>query len=619
VDARGASQLDSVRAFATPEHIAFEFRLAGPSARALAWLIDLLIRGGAFLALAVPLASLGMLAGIGMILFLWFVLDWLAGGLCEWLWHGQTPGKRALGIRVVGIDGLPAGLGSCLLRNILRWADGLPFVGNAPTFAAGLVAMTWSGTFQRLGDFAAGTLVVSTAHQQPPKPAPPEGAAAELAARLPPELAVAVDGAEARAVASYVARRRQFHPQRRTEMAEHLAGPLRRRFALDPRLEADLLLGAVHVALFPPEPARGAPVAIAAGGRAAALLARRRPEWLRLEALIAGERGVGDRGSAGRAEAAIELSRLYRSACADLALAGAYHLPRAHVAYLHGLVAKAHLRFYRRIGASGGRRLERLLLVDVPARLYGDGCLRVALLAFFGVFLAAGTLGWARPEMAALFVGEHALADLRDLYAEAPRGRGSDAGAAMGGFYLLNNVGIALACFASGIFAGVGSLVWLVFNGLYLGLCFGFMAGVEDPTRAHFFEFVSAHGPFELTGIALAGAAGLRMGLGLVVRRGLPRLEALRRSAAEAVPVMVVAGLLVALAAPIEAFVSPSSMPLAGKRSLMGLCTVALLVYLVGLGARARRIQPPSEADAEAGARSVAHAALAGAGPAGAR
>ena len=589
VDARGVNQLDSVRAFATPEHIAFEFRLAGPAARAMAWLIDLLIRFGVFLILAIPLGLMGFQAGQGMILFLYFVLDWFSGGLCEWLWHGQTPGKRALGIKVVGVDGLPAGLGACLLRNVLRWADGQPFIGLMPTFSAGLLAMVWSGSFQRLGDFAAGTLVIATDRRLPPRPAPAqEGPVTELAARLPPELATVVDGNAARAIASYVARRRQFHPQRRAEMAEHLAGPLRRRFDLPPRLEADLLLCAAHHALFPPDaPAkRGVPavaLAAGAGGKAAALLARRRPDWLRLEGLIAGERTA-----AAKAVPAIELSRLYRSACADLALAGSYHLPRAHVVYLHGLVAQAHLRFYRRITASW-RRLARMLLVEVPARLYGDSCLRVALIAFYGTFLGAAALGWARPEMAGVFVGDDQLANLRDMYSDAPHGRSTDEAAMMGGFYIFNNVGIALACFASGIFAGVGSLVWLVFNGLYLGLCFGYMAGVEDPTRAHFFEFVSAHGPFELTGIALAGAAGLRLGLGLVVRRGLPRLDALRRSAAEAVPVMAVAGLLVALAAPIEAFVSPSSLPLAGKRALMVLCTIVILVYLIGIGGRARR------------------------------
>jgi len=583
-------QLDAVREFPTPEHIAFEFRLAGPAVRAGAWAIDLLIRGGVFIACVLPIQLLGGDLNQGLVLLLWFVLDWLSGGVCEWLWHGQTPGKRAMGIKVAGVDGLPARLGPCLLRNILRWADGMPLVGHMPSFGLGVLAMISSPSFQRLGDLAAGTLVIYTDRRLPPRiTVQHEGAAADLARTLPPEVATVVDGRAARAIAAFVARRRQFHPQRRAEMAEHLAAPLRRRLGLSPRIEADTVLVAVHLALFPPQPemSEKSPTLSAAqglGSKAAAILAKRRPDWLRLEGLLA-----GDRMALGGIAQGPELSRLYRAACADLALASACHLPQPNVVYLHGLVAQAHLRFYRQRRGSW-RRLMDLLLVEVPGRLYGDACLRVALIAFFGVFVASLLLGVARVDLVERFVGEASLAQMRDMYADAPRGRDSGEATAMGGFYIFNNVGIALACFASGIFAGLGSLVWLVFNGLYLGLIFGYMVGVGDPTRQHFFEFVSAHGPFELTGIALAGAAGLRLGLGMVVTRGLPRLESLRRSASEAVPIMAAAAFFVAAAAPIEAFVSPSALPLSAKRLMMCLAAIIVLVYLIGLGARGRRI-----------------------------
>lgn len=585
-----AAPLDAVREFPTPEHIAFEFRIAGPAARAGAWLIDLLIRGAVMLALVLPLQLLGGGLGHGLIILLWFVLDWLSGGLCEWLWHGQTPGKRAMGIKVVGVDGLPAGLGACLLRNMLRWADGMPFVGLLPTFGLGLISIACSSSFQRLGDLAAGTLVIYTDRRLPPRTVlQQEGTATELARQLPPEVASVVDGHAARAIAAYVARRRQFHPQRRAEMAEHLAAPLRRRLGLPPRTEADALLVAVHLALFPPavtavEKPDAASAQTSHGGKAAAILARRRPDWLRLEGLLAGERQTAQAPLQ-----SVELSRLYRAACADLALAPACHLPQPNVTYLHGLVAQSHLRFYRgRLGS--WRRLADLIFVEVPGRLYGDSCLRIAFIAFFGVFIASIMLGFARVDLVERFIGEGALSGMREMYADPPRGRQSDEAAAMSGFYIFNNVGIALSCFASGIFAGVGSLVWLVFNGLYLGLIFGYMAGVGEPTRSHFMEFVSAHGPFELTGIALAGAAGLRLGLGLLVTKGLPRLESLRKSSGEALPILAVAAAFVAAAAPIEAFVSPSSLPLEAKRALMFLCAGIVLLYLIGFGARGRRI-----------------------------
>ncbi len=589
-----ARLLDTLRAFPTPEHISFDYRLSGPLARAAAWGIDVLIRIGLFMIIAIPVAMVGVKAGQGVILLLLFILDWLSGGVCEWLWRGQTPGKRALGIQVIGVDGLPAGFGACMIRNILRWADGFPYFGMIPTFAFGLGALALTGRFQRLGDLAAGTLVIYVERRLPPRQAPPQDPAAlALLSHLPPEIAAALDGGTVRAIAAYVARRRQFHPHRRSEMAAHLADPLRRRFHLDARTEADTVLVAVYLALFPADSSGGtgrtvkrpageanarADVSGRPGALAARVLARRRGEWLRLEALLRKDRGA-PQGAAG----AVELGRLYRATCTDLALAEAFHLPLPHQMYLHGLVAQAHLRFYRRVQA-GWRRLLRVIMIEVPALLLRDFCLWIAFGTFFGLFLLSAVVSWWQPAAAVSFCGEDTLTQMAENYLDAPHGRSSGDGAAMSGFYIFNNVRIALACFASGIFLGVGSLVWLAFNGIFLGCCFGWMAAQDGPERAHFFEFVSAHGPFELTGIALAGAAGLRLGLGLVIRRGLPVADSLVASSRRVGPVLAVAAALVALAAPIEGWISPSALALEWKRALMWSCLALLGLYFFVLG-----------------------------------
>jgi uncharacterized membrane protein SpoIIM required for sporulation len=578
VGAAAVVAIDTIREFPTPEHIAFRFRLAGPMARALAWLLDLLMRVGALFVLGLILAIAGLKAGFGVWLLAWFALDWMSGALCEWLWRGQTPGKRALSIRVVAVDGLPAGLAPCLLRNILRAADWFP-----AGFAVGLVSMWSSPSFQRLGDLAAGTLVVYDHDGSRPKSVQIEAAAKDLAGRLPPHAVALIDGAAGRAIAAYVSRRRRFGPARRAEIANRLAGPLGRRLALERRIDPDQLLCALYHLRF-----GGGDSGMA--GRAAAMLAARRPAWTKLEQLA-------DGASLARPAAAVDLARLYRATCADLALADAYHLPEADVGRLHGLVAAAHLRFYRMIQARWSD-LQRLVFERVPARLYGDGCLRVAFVCFFGVFVAATMIGIASPRLVTAFIGEETLASMREMYADSPDHRDLDTAGAMSGFYIQHNVSIALSCFASGVFAGVGSLFYLVFNGLFLGLVFGFMATVDTATRDHFFEFVSAHGPFELTGICLSGAAGLRMGLGLVVTKGLPRLESLRRSAGEAMPIMGVAAAMVAMAAPIEAFVSPSGLPLAIKRLIGALCAATVLFYLVGLGRRGRQLEAEAAAPA---------------------
>jgi len=118
--------------------------------------------------------------------------------------------------------------------------------------------------------------------------------------------------------------------------------------------------------------------------------------------------------------------------------------------------------------------------------------------------------------------------------------------------------------------------------------------------RAHFFEFTCAHGPFELTGIACAGAAGLRLGWGLVDCGGLTRAESLRAAATRAVPMLAAGATMVALAAPIEGFVSPSSLPLLVKMLIGVLCALAVVVYLGLLGWRGARILAARRDSAEA-------------------
>ncbi len=569
--------LDTVRSFPTPEHIAFRHRTAGPLVRATAWLLDLAARGLVLLLLFVPVAALGLDFGVGLWLIAWFVVDWLFGALAEWHWRGVTPGKHVCHIRVVAQDGQPPTLAACLLRNVLRFADVLP------TPATGLLAMVLSGNFQRLGDLAAGTLVV---YDERPAPAQPdaqlEPEAARLAALLPPGEVALLSPETARAIHVFVAERRRFHLGRRQEMAERLAAVLVTRWQLPAATDPDALLCAVHARLFGTAAQDATALTGGVAARALAYLQRRQPAWRALEAWLP------TRDSQPPGVPAPELSVLYRAACADLALADAYHLPAATQRYLHHLVARGHARFYRPAPIQWARWRERVL-VDVPGRLYGDRSLRVALLAFYGSFALCGVLSTWQPELAVAALGQDGIDSLREMYANAA-GRKLDEGVLMGGFYINHNVGIALSCFASGIFAGVGSLVWLTFNGIALGCSFGAMTAADPLTRKHFFTFVLAHSAFELTGITLAGAAGLRLGLGLVDTRGLVWRDSLRQAAAEAVPILGVAATLVACAAPIEAFVSPSALPLWLKAGVALACAALLVLWLGVLGRRGARV-----------------------------
>lgn len=146
--------LDTARRVATPEGIELTLRLAGPVPRALAWAADLAIRVVVLWLAAIALGALGLF-GAGVMFLAAFFLEWLFPAWCEARWNGATPGKRLLGLVVLNDDGSPVRWSAALTRNLLRAVDFLPFL-----YATGLAAMLVNRDFKRLGDLAAGTVVV---------------------------------------------------------------------------------------------------------------------------------------------------------------------------------------------------------------------------------------------------------------------------------------------------------------------------------------------------------------------------------------------------------------------------------------------------------------------------
>jgi uncharacterized RDD family membrane protein YckC len=207
--------LDTTRRVATPEGIELTLRLAGPVPRALAWSVDFFLRIAVVL-LVMLVASLLGRAGTGVVLITAFFVEWLLPAWFEARWGGQTPGKRLFGIAVLNDDGTPVRWPGALTRNLLRAADFLPLF-----YGVGLIAMLANRDFKRLGDLAAGTVVV---HQP---------GAAEAARRIPdaPPLAppVALDLDEQRAVLELAERSATLTRERFEELAElpkPLVGPL---------------------------------------------------------------------------------------------------------------------------------------------------------------------------------------------------------------------------------------------------------------------------------------------------------------------------------------------------------------------------------------------------------
>jgi uncharacterized RDD family membrane protein YckC len=195
--------LDTIRPFETPEGVELELRIAGPVPRSAAWLIDLLIRlvvlFVAYLAF-IPFAQFG--EGIWFLGF--FLIEWLYPVLFE-VYKGQTPGKRALGLLVIHDNGTPISWPSSLLRNLLRFADIFP-----GCYGVGLVALLCNSDFKRLGDLAAGTLVIYKDDDVTRLPIP------EHEPKTPP---ISFDYPTQRAILDYAERHERLSGDRSIELA----------------------------------------------------------------------------------------------------------------------------------------------------------------------------------------------------------------------------------------------------------------------------------------------------------------------------------------------------------------------------------------------------------------
>lgn len=224
--------LDTTADVETPEHVLFRHRVAGPARRAVAWLVDFLIRAAIVALVTVLLISVNPIfrgewdsATVGLGAVIVFLVEWGYYVLCESLWSGRTPGKRALGLRVVKEGGYPITVTDSVLRNLLRAADFLPM-----GYAAGLSVMIWDGRFRRLGDLVAGTMVVveerarvqAALHIHPP---PSLRELQDLPQRLP------LDANDIEALELFLRREGTLSPALARELAEQVAEVFARRVA----------------------------------------------------------------------------------------------------------------------------------------------------------------------------------------------------------------------------------------------------------------------------------------------------------------------------------------------------------------------------------------------------
>ena len=279
---------------------------------------------------------------------------------------------------------------------------------------------------------------------------------------------------------------------------------------------------------------------------------------------------------------------LYRVLCHHLAVAKHRRYSPQLIHRLNSLVLKGNHKLYKKQPQFRYLWLE-FFTVGFPRVLRENATFVWISTAFFVLpGFIMGLLIYLDPNLVYSIMPAANVRDFESMYDPAAevlgRERGSDTDMMMFGFYIQNNIGISFRTFASGIFFGIGSLFFLIYNGVVIGGLAGYISqiGYQDT----FFPFVIGHGAFELTAIVLCGAAGLKMGYALIDPGPYKRTKALSLSAQSAIKIIYGSTVMLLIAAFLEAFwSSKATTPIEIKYGVGGIFWLIVLMYFY-LGGR---------------------------------
>ena len=589
----------------TPELVVFSYTIAGVGSRVYAAFIDALICLAVLLVLGVSIGTLTPSRGPGgapgavdawavAIFFLAvFCVLWGYYVVFEGLADGQTPGKKLLRLRVVRDGGYSVTFGASAVRNLMRLADIMP----PPSYGVGLASIVISRSGKRLGDIAAGTIVVREAivKELAPTAAPP------LDDSPPAALHTTLNEEEYSVLEHFIQRRSALDAGRRTMLAAQLANRLSSALTAIPesaRPEGSTNLARL-VRLYEAERDARARGVTARHEKGAArerhvIIATRSPRWNAFAAKLAEAQRVGL--GTFREDEVRDFVAEYRDLASDLARlrTAARGRESPEVFYLSRLVASAHNLLYRSRSFSPLDVL-RLLFVEAPreVRRSWRPILTAALLLFAPAAIAF-TAVVDEPAVASTFIPSGMLDRAEEGVKRAREGRGyiSDPQIfrpVMASQIIANNVQVTFAAFASGISFGVGTLLLLVLNGVSLGGVFGLYTA--KGIGALLLKFVAPHGVLELTAICIAGGAGFLLAAALLLPGPRTRKRALVENSRRAIRLVAAATLLLLLAGNLEGFVSPiESWSLRDKLAVSAATVLLLVLYLMG-GRRRRSVR----------------------------
>lgn len=286
-------------------------------------------------------------------------------------------------------------------------------------------------------------------------------------------------------------------------------------------------------------------------------------------------------------EHADELPRRFRELCVDLSLAESRMYGARLTERLNALVIRGYDMIYR--GRRGGwQNVRAFVTTDFPRAVRREWrlfwlCSVVFWLPFFAMMISAGhDLSWVQAAL-----GADGMASMDEMYGGRERQIAhlrSEYGSnfMMFCFYIYNNVAIDFRIFAGGMAAGLGTLFFIIFNGVHIGAAAGYVNQTGDPES--FWTFVAGHSSFELLGMIVAGMAGMRMGLAILKPGRLPRVRALAESGKQSLPLIYGAALMTTLAAVIEGFWSAQLMDSWVKYSVGVMFWLLHVVYFLFAG-----------------------------------
>ena len=303
--------------------------------------------------------------------------------------------------------------------------------------------------------------------------------------------------------------------------------------------------------------------------------------WARYESLVS----LMEKGKAG--PEAEQLPRLFRELSLDLSLAESRMYGGRITERLNELVIRGYELIYRTRRGSWESAVH-FVAVKFPQTVRREWrlfwlCNAVFWLPFLAMMLSAEhDIRWIQAVL-----GADGMASMEQMYGgkeEQLSHLRSEYGSnfMMFCFYIYNNVAIDFRIFAGGMAAGVGTLFFLLFNGLNIGAAAGYVNHACNPES--FWTFVAGHSSFELLGMVVAGMAGMRLGLAILRPGRLPRVRALVEASKEALPLIYGAALMTTLAAVVEGFWSARGLPSEVKYIAGALGWIAHVAYFTFAG-----------------------------------